>query len=113
MTAVEPIAQVSRPAVVVVMMFVPAPEGFLRPMLTAMMSKAVPQDAQGKFQGGIAAVMTGATLAGTIFYAQVFGHFNGPFAPFQSPEIGFFLAAAGLAGTLALFLRLVRPPVLP
>ena len=96
MTAVEPIAQVSRPAVVVVMMFVRAPERFLHPMLTAMMSKAVPQDAQGKFQGGIAAVLTVATLSGAIIYAQVFGYFNGSFAPFQSSEIGFFLAATGL-----------------
>ena len=96
MSVVEPIGQVSRPAVVVVMMSLPAPEGFLHPMLTAMMSKAVPQDAQGEFQGGIAPVMTGATLSGAIFYAQVYGYFNGPFAPFESPEIGFFLAATGL-----------------
>ena len=96
MTAVEPIAQVSRPAVVVVMMSLPAPEGFLRPTLTAMISKAVPQDAQGELQGGIAAVMTVATLSGAIIYAQVLGYFNGSFGPFRSPEIGFFLAATGL-----------------
>ena len=54
-------------------MFVHGPEGFVHPMMTAMMSKAVPEDAQGELQGGISAVMNISMLAGTVFFAQVFG----------------------------------------
>ena len=42
--------------VVVVLMVVHGPEGFIHPMLTALMSARVPEDAQGELQGGIAAL---------------------------------------------------------
>jgi hypothetical protein len=43
-----------------------------------------------------------------VFFAQVFGRFMMPGAPFQSPSMGFFIAAAGLAVTLGMFLVLVK-----
>ena len=95
--------------VVIIMMMVHTPEGFIMPMLSAMMSKAVPENAQGELQGGVSAIMNVATLAGTVFYAQVFGYFMRPASAWQWPEMGYFIAAGGLALSLGLFLWLVKP----
>lgn len=94
---------------VVVMMVIHGPEGFVHPMLTAMMSEAVPEDAQGELQGGISAVMNIAMLAGTVFFSQVFGFFLHPDAPIRSPDVAFFTAAGFLALALLLFARIPRP----
>ena len=77
------------------------------PMLTALMSGRVPEDAQGALQGGISAITNLAMLAGTVFYAQIFGYFMSQSAPFQSPNVAYYVAGAGLALTLALYLALV------
>ena len=92
---------------VVVLMVVHGPEGFVHPMLTALMSKAVPEDAQGELQGGMSAVVNVAMLVGTVFYTQVFGYFLAPNSPFPSPNVPFYIAGAGLLLTLALFLWLI------
>ncbi len=94
-------------AQVIVLMFVHGPEGFVHPLMTAEMSKVVPENAQGELQGGLSAIMNIAMLAGTVFYAQLFRHFLSEDAPFQSPNVGFFVASAGVAAALALFLWLV------
>jgi MFS transporter, DHA1 family, tetracycline resistance protein len=91
---------------VVVLMVVHGPEGFVHPMLTAMMTKNVPADAQGELQGGISAIMSVAMLAGTVFFAQLFGiamERGGSFAP----DIAFFVGGGGLALTLVLFVILI------
>lgn len=93
--------------VVIVLMFIHGPEGFVYPMLTALMSKRVPENAQGELQGGLSAITNIAMLAGTVFSAQVFGFFLAEGSPFPSPDVAFFVAAAGLAFTLGLFLWLV------
>lgn len=95
---------------VLVLLVVHGPEGFVHPMLVAMMSKAVPEDAQGELQGGISAMMNVAMLFGTVIFAQVFSTFLQPDAVIRSPDISFFLAAGLLVGTLLLFLRLVKRP---
>ena len=95
---------------VIVMMLVHTPEGFIYPMLSALMSKAVPENAQGELQGGVSAVLNVAQLAGTVFFAQMFGYFMSPGAPFQSPAMGFIIASAGLTVTFGLYLSLVRRP---
>jgi MFS transporter, DHA1 family, tetracycline resistance protein len=97
---------------VIVMMIVHTPEGFIYPMLSALMSKAVPENAQGELQGGVSAILNVSQLMGTVFFAQMFGYFMSPGAPFQSPAMGFFIAAAGLLGTFGLYLWLVRRPAL-
>ncbi len=94
--------------VVVILMIVHGPEGFIHPMLTAMMSRAVPDDAQGELQGGISAITNIAMLAGTLFYTQIFGYFMRPDAALRSPDVGFFIAAAIMVMTLALFLVSVK-----
>jgi DHA1 family tetracycline resistance protein-like MFS transporter len=93
---------------VILFMLVHAPEGFVHPMLTAIMSKAVPEDAQGELQGGISSVMNLAMLAGTVFFSQVFGFFLSPAAPFQSPSMAFFVAAAIITLPCILFLSYAR-----
>jgi DHA1 family tetracycline resistance protein-like MFS transporter len=93
---------------VLVLLVIHGPEGFVHPMLTAIMSKAVPDDAQGELQGGISAVMNIAMLMGTVAFSQIFGFFMRPEAPLQSPDIAFFAASACLVGALALFLATVR-----
>lgn len=85
-----------------------APEGFVHPMLVALMSKAVPEDAQGALQGGISALMSLAMLAGTLFFAQVFGFFLSDAAPFRSPDMAYFIAAAVLAAALGVFVLVRR-----
>ena len=92
---------------VVVLMFVHGPEGFVHPMLTAIMSKRVPENAQGELQGGISALTNIAMLLGTVFSAQVFGYFMSDAAPFKSPDVAYYVAGAGLGFTVILFLWLV------
>ena len=95
-------------AVVIFFLFVHGPEGFVHPMLTAIMSKDVPEDAQGELQGGISSIMNLTMLLGTVFFSQIFGYFMSPAAPIVSPDIAYFTAAALLALTLGLFLLVDR-----
>jgi MFS transporter, DHA1 family, tetracycline resistance protein len=95
--------------IAVVMLFVVhGPEGFVHPMLTAMMSKAVPEDAQGELQGGISSVMAVSMLLGTVFFAQVFSWFMREGVRFQSPNIAMYVAAGFLALALLMFIRVRR-----
>ena len=97
---------------VLVLLLIHGPEGFVHPMLNTLMSKAVPDNAQGELQGGISAVMNVSMLAGTVFFSQVFGYFMQPDAVIVSPDIAYFVSAGLLALTLGLFLLVVRtdPP---
>lgn len=92
--------------VVVILMVVHGPEGFIHPMLTAMLTHRVPDDAQGELQGGVSAIMNVAMLAGTVFFSQIFGYFMRP-GGWQSPDVGYFIAGAGVLLALALFVVLV------
>jgi DHA1 family tetracycline resistance protein-like MFS transporter len=93
---------------VLILLVVHGPEGFVHPMLVAMMSKAVPENAQGELQGGISAVMNIAMLIGTIIFTLVFSRFMQEDATWRTPDAAFFLAAILLAFTLALFLKIVK-----
>lgn len=97
----------SLPVVVVLMVF-HSPEGFVHPMLTAMMTKNVPNDAQGELQGGISAIMNVAMLGGTVFFSQIFGYFSRP-GPYQSVDFAFFVAAGLMALALLAYLVFVKP----
>ena len=94
--------------VVVIFLFIHGPEGFVHPMLNAMMSNAVPEDAQGELQGGISSVMSIAMLLGVVFFSQVFGYFMRPDAIIVSPDIAYFIAAALLALSLAMLVLVQR-----
>jgi DHA1 family tetracycline resistance protein-like MFS transporter len=73
-----------------------------------MMSRAVPENAQGELQGGISSIMSLTMLFGTVFFSQIFGWFMQADAPIVSPDISYFVAAGLLALTLLLFVA-VRP----
>ena len=93
---------------VLVLLVVHGPEGFVPPMLTAMISKEVPADAQGEMQGGIASAQSLAMLLGTVVFSQIFGYFLKPSASFMSPDIAFFVSAG--FSVLALVWFLVMAP---
>jgi DHA1 family tetracycline resistance protein-like MFS transporter len=93
---------------VLILIIVHGPEGFVQPFLTAMMSKAVPDDAQGELQGGLSAITNVAMLFGTVFYSHIFGRFMREDAGFRSPDVGFWIAAAGMGLSLLMFLILVK-----
>lgn len=99
---------VTTTTIVILLLIVHAAEGFVHPMLTALMSRAVPENAQGALQGGISALMNLSLLAGTLFFSQAFGFFLSEDAPLRSPDISYFIAAAVLAVSLVLFTRLAR-----
>ncbi len=88
---------------VIATLFIHAPEGFVHPMLTALMSKDVPDNAQGEMQGGISSIMNVAMMAGTLFFSQAFPFFLAPNAFFVSPNAAFYIAAALIVGTLSVF----------
>lgn len=89
-------------AVVVLLVF-HGPDGFVQPMLAAMMSRAVPEEEQGALQGGLGAVSNLMMLLGTLFFTQVFGYFLSDAAPWRSPDAAYFVAAGVLAVPLGLF----------
>jgi MFS transporter, DHA1 family, tetracycline resistance protein len=95
-------------AVVMILIVIHGPEGFVHPMMSALMSKEVPENAQGELQGGIGSIMAIAMLAGTVFFSQLFGFFMMPNAILVSPNISYFVAAAILALSLAMFWQIER-----
>jgi DHA1 family tetracycline resistance protein-like MFS transporter len=97
-------------AVVLILFVVHGPEGFVHPMLTAMMSRAVPEDAQGELQGGLSALTNIAMLGGTVAFSQIFGWFMRPDAPIVTPDMAYFVAAAILLVTLLGYLAFARIP---
>ncbi len=86
--------------VVMILLVIHSPEGFVHPALTAIMSHAAPADAQGELQGGIASLQNLAMVIGSVFFAQVFGYFLQPTAPVISTGMAFYIAAAMLAATI-------------
>jgi DHA1 family tetracycline resistance protein-like MFS transporter len=99
---------------VMILLVIHAPEGFVHPALTAIMSKEAPEDAQGELQGGIASLQSIGMLIGTVLFSQMFGWFMQPNPIIVSPNVSYFVAAAMLAATLAYFLAQKKPtPVTP
>ena len=81
-----------------------AGEGFVQPMLSALISKLVPDDAQGELQGGLASIMSIAMLLGTLFFSHIFGYFMSGNAGFISPNVAMYVSAAISVVSLALFI---------
>ena len=94
-----------------ILLVVHGPEGFVHPMLTAMISKEVPADAQGEMQGGIAGVQSLAMLLGTLVFSQLFGYFLLPTSPIVSPNVAFFVAGGFIILALVLFLLKSHRPL--
>ena len=70
-----------------------AGEGFVQPMLSALISKKVPDDAQGELQGGLSSIMSISMLLGTVFFSQIFGYFMSGSAGFVSPNVAMYMSA--------------------
>ena len=95
---------------VLAVLLVHSPEGFVHPMITAILSKAVPEDAQGELQGGLSSIMNIAMMLGTVFYSLAFGFFMRPNPYLVSPNAGFFIAAALLVVGLVYFAFIPKQP---
>lgn len=93
-------------AMVLFVLCVTGIEGLVQPMLTSLMSRAVPEDEQGALQGGISAVMNLAMLFGTLFFTQIFGIFQAEGAIIRTPDMAFYMASAILLIALIWFARL-------
>jgi DHA1 family tetracycline resistance protein-like MFS transporter len=99
---------------VLVLLVIHAPEGFVHPALTALMSREAPEDAQGELQGGIASLQSIGLIIGTVLFAQVFGWFMKPNPIVVSPSIAYFLGGGMMVLTLVFFLTLKQAkPVTP
>ena len=81
-----------------------AGEGFVHPMLSALISKKVPDDAQGELQGGLSSIMSISMLLGTVFFSQTFGYFMSGDAGFVSPNVAMYVSAVLSGVALVLFL---------
>jgi MFS transporter, DHA1 family, tetracycline resistance protein len=84
--------------------FVNAPEGFVDPTLTSMMSRDTPADAQGELQGGIASAKNLAMLLGTPLFAQIFGYGLSQGSVDLATYSSYFTAAAIIASGTIVFL---------
>jgi DHA1 family tetracycline resistance protein-like MFS transporter len=93
---------------VIALMILHGPEGFVHPLMTSLLTKRVPEDAQGELQGGISAVTNVAMLFGTVFFAFIFGHFWAEDRVWRSTDVAYWVAAGFLAVTTFLFLVLKR-----
>lgn len=80
----------------------------LIPALQGIMSRAVPDDAQGELQGVIASVNALAMVISPLVMTGSFAYFTRAGAPVEAPGAPFLLAMALVGVGLALFLRL-RP----
>ena len=89
--------------VVLVLLILHAPEGLVHPVFSAILSKAVPEDAQGQLQGGVSSVSNLAMLFGTLFFSQIFALTTADGAPAARAGWAFFVAAAVLFVVLILF----------
>jgi len=93
---------------VLIFLVIHAPEGLVHPMVTAIMSKEVPDDAQGELQGGLSAIINITMLFGTLFYSRVFAYATGPNVASPMAGATFWVAAGLLLAALILFLVLDR-----
>ena len=94
--------------VVLVLLVIHAPEGLVHPVLTAILSRAVPEDAQGQLQGGVSSVSNLAMLFGTLFFSQVFAVMTAQGAPPERAGWPFLVAALILLIVLVLFALVLR-----
>ncbi|MBE2278179.1 MAG: TCR/Tet family MFS transporter [Rhodobacteraceae bacterium] len=93
---------------VVVLMVVHGPEGFVHPLITAMLTRKVPENAQGELQGGISAITNIAMLAGTVTFSQIFGHFMAEGRDWRSPSVAFWVASVCILVSLVMYVVLTR-----
>lgn len=89
-----------------------APEELAFPVMNAILSRSVPEDAQGELQGGVSAASNLVMMFGTLFFAQVFAQSYDPAHPVLTTGIPFHVGAVFILASLILFLRLGRKRVM-
>jgi len=81
------------------------------PALTALMSNAVPDDAQGELQGALTSVLAVTMIASPVLMTQLFAAFTAPGAVPHFPGAPFFAAALLIAAAFVPFrIGLARIP---
>jgi len=79
--------------------------GFTGPALQGIISTQVGADQQGELQGGLASVMSLASIISPLMMTQIFGYFTAPSAPIYFPGAAFVLAALLAVLALLLFVK--------
>lgn len=97
---------------ILVLTLIHAPEELAFPVMNAILSRSVPDDAQGELQGGIAAASNLVMMVGTLFFSQVFAQAFDPARPILTSGIPFHIAGVCIFLALILFLRLGRARVM-
>ncbi len=87
--------------------------GLATPALRGIMSNRVPANAQGELQGAIASVMSLTAIVAPLFMAQLFGYFTSDAAPLYFPGAPFLTAGVLLAGSIAVFARVMSNAGVP
>ena len=80
----------------------------ITPALTAMMSRAVGDDAQGELQGVLASLHALSMIVAPLLMTGIFSAFTGPSAPVYLPGAPFVLSLALMVMSLVIFLRSPR-----
>ncbi|MEL7272459.1 MAG: MFS transporter [Pseudomonadota bacterium] len=79
--------------------------GCAGPVLTALMSRNVPEDEQGLLQGTISSVNTVALIIGPLLASDIFARSTGPDAIVDNPGAFYWFGAVLFAITIALVVR--------
>ncbi len=80
------------------------------PALQGILSRRVPDDAQGELQGVLTSVMSIATILAPLIMTQTFARFSRPDAPIYLPGAPFLLAAMLMLVSALIFIFTKRPP---
>ena len=81
--------------------------GFVTPSLQALMTRAVPTNAQGELQGAVASALAITVFSGPVIMTQLFAIFTRP-GNFYFPGAPFLLSAIIFIFSAALFALVTR-----
>ncbi len=82
--------------------------GIAMPALRSILTRKVPDDAQGELQGALTSLASLTAIVAPVFMTQVFAAFSSETAPIYFPGAPFLTAGALVLGSLLLFLRATR-----
>ena len=89
--------------------FLGALQGIAYPALNALITRRVPQNAQGELQGAMASLASLTNIAGPYLMTQTLSKFSAPDASIHFPGAAFILAGLlNLSAVVALFIQLPR-----
>ena len=83
--------------------------GLANPALRSILSKQVPEDAQGELQGAITSLNSLTAIVAPLLMTQLFSYFTSERAAFYFPGAAFAAAALLMLVSLVLFRRVIAP----